>query len=95
MILAGLIVALGVVIDDAVIDAERIMRRLEARNDGSGASIAGIVFQSTLETRSASVYAMVIVMLAVTRSSSWAAFRVRSSSHSRWPTCSRSPLRCW
>src|SRR6266850_1759869 len=66
MILAGLIVALGVVIDDAVIDAERIMRRLEARNDGSGASIAGIVFQSTLETRGASVYAMAIVMLAVT-----------------------------
>src|SRR3989449_289353 len=64
MILAGLIVALGVVIDDAVIDAERIMRRLEAR--GSGASIAGIIFQSTLETRSASVYAMAIVMLAVT-----------------------------
>src|SRR6267142_350421 len=66
MIMAGLIVALGVVIDDAVVDAERIMRRLEARNDGSDASIAGIIFQSTLETRSASVYAMAIVMLAVT-----------------------------
>src|SRR5439155_1175067 len=57
---------LGVVIDDAVIDTEKIMRRLEARNDGSDASIAGIVFQTTLETRSASVYAMAIVMLAVT-----------------------------
>ena len=66
MIMAGLIVALGVVIDDAVVDAERIMRRLEARNDGSDASIAGIIFQSTLETRSASVYALAIVMLAVT-----------------------------
>src|SRR2546426_10504291 len=66
MIMPGLIVALGVVIDDAVVDAERIMRRLEARNDGSDASIAGIIFQSTLETRSASVYAMAIVMLAVT-----------------------------
>ena len=66
MILAGLIIALGVVIDDAVIDAERIMRRLEARNDGSEASIAGIIFQTTLETRGASVYAMAIVMLAVT-----------------------------
>ena len=66
MIMAGLIVALGVVIDDAVIDTEKIMRRLEARNDGSDASIAGIIFQTTLETRSASVYAMAIVMLAVT-----------------------------
>src|SRR5436309_1849316 len=65
MILAGMIVALGVVIDDAVVDAERIMQRLEARNPGSDASIAGIVFQTTLETRSASVYAMAIVMLAV------------------------------
>jgi len=64
MILAGLIVALGVVIDDAVIDAERIMRRLEAR--GSDTSIAGIIFETTLETRGASVYAMAIVMLAVT-----------------------------
>src|SRR6266480_164972 len=66
MIMAGLIVALGVVIDDAVIDTEKIMRRLEVRNDGSDASIAGIIFQTTLETRSASVYAMAIVMLAVT-----------------------------
>src|SRR5205809_1587942 len=66
MILAGLIVALGVVIDDAVIDAERIMRRLEARGSGSRASIAGIIFQTTLETRGASMYAMAIVMLAVT-----------------------------
>src|SRR5204863_314335 len=66
MIMAGRIVALGVVIDDAVIDTEKIMRRLEARNDGSDASIAGIIFQTTLETRSASVYAMAIVMLAVT-----------------------------
>src|SRR5947208_134994 len=63
---AGLIVALGVVIDDAVIDTEKIMRRLEVRNEGSDASIAGIIFQTTLETRSASVYAMAIVMLAVT-----------------------------
>src|SRR5204862_422814 len=51
---------------DAVIDTEKIMRRLEARNDGSDASLAGISFQTTLETRSASVYAMAIVMLAVT-----------------------------
>jgi len=65
MILAGMIVALGVVIDDAVVDAERIMHRLQAHHDGSGASIADIIFQTTLETRSASLYAMLIVMLAV------------------------------
>ncbi len=65
MILAGLIVALGVVIDDAIVGVERLMTRLRERKEGSGVSIATIIFETTLETRSPTVYAALIVILAV------------------------------
>ncbi|HJX15634.1 MAG TPA: efflux RND transporter permease subunit [Candidatus Deferrimicrobiaceae bacterium] len=64
MILAGLVVALTVVIDDAVVDQERLMQRLRGRTEG-GASTAAIVFETTLEMRSTTLYAALIVMLAV------------------------------
>ena len=48
MILAGLVLALGVVIDDAVVDVEKLMRRLRAREAG-GRSTASVVLQATLE----------------------------------------------
>ena len=65
MILAGLVVALAVVIDDAVVDVEMLLRRLRERKEG-GASIATIIYETTLETRSAATYATLIVILAVT-----------------------------
>jgi CzcA family heavy metal efflux pump len=64
MILAGLVVALAVVIDDAVVDQERLMRRLRERTEG-GVSAKAIVHETTLETRSPTFYAALIVMLAV------------------------------
>jgi CzcA family heavy metal efflux pump len=65
MVFAGLIVALGLVIDDAIVDVERVMRRL--RDGGSsGASVWTIVYETTLETRSAVIYATLIVILALT-----------------------------
>jgi CzcA family heavy metal efflux pump len=63
MILAGLVVALAVVIDDAVADVETLLRRLRER---SGASVAAIIYETTLQTRSAALYATLIVLLAVT-----------------------------
>jgi CzcA family heavy metal efflux pump len=65
MILAGLVVALAVVIDDAVVGLERSIRRLRERKEG-GASIMAIVYDTTLETRGATVYATLIILLAVT-----------------------------
>jgi len=65
MILSGLVVALAVVIDDAVADVETLLRRLRERKQG-GASVATIIYETTLQTRSAALYATLIVILAVT-----------------------------
>ncbi len=66
MVLAGLVVALGIVIDDAIVGVDKVMGRLRARKEGSGESISSIIHAATLETRSATVYAALIVVLAVT-----------------------------
>jgi CzcA family heavy metal efflux pump len=65
MILAGLIVALGVIIDDAVGDVAKLMQRLR-EGDTGGASVLTIIYETTLRTRSAVIYATLIVILAVT-----------------------------
>ncbi|UCH82161.1 MAG: efflux RND transporter permease subunit [Nitrospiraceae bacterium] len=64
MMLAGLVVALGVVIDDAVVDVEKILGRLRKRNEGR-ASIMSIIRDRELEMRRPSVFAALIVLLAV------------------------------
>lgn len=65
MILAGLVVAAGVVIDDAVVDVDTLLERLRARKEGSGASIASIIYETTLDSRRVALYASLIVILAV------------------------------
>ena len=64
MILAGLIIALGEVVDDAIIDVENIMRRLR-QNAGmaSPQSAFRVVFDASLEVRSAVVYGSLVVVL--------------------------------
>src|SRR5258708_11731007 len=58
MTLAGLVIALGAVVDDAIIDVENITRRLrEERLSGGGESIARVVLRACLEVRSPIVYA--------------------------------------
>ena len=67
MVLAGLVIAVGVVVDDAIIDVENIWRRLkEARLDGSTVSTARIVLEASLEVRRAIVYATIINIVAIT-----------------------------
>ena len=66
MVLAGLVIALGAVVDDAIIDVENIMRRLrQHRREGSDRSTAAIVLEASLEVRSAIVYATLILLIAV------------------------------
>jgi Cu/Ag efflux pump CusA len=66
MVLAGLVVAIGVVVDDAIIDVENVVRRLrQARAEGSTASTFTIVLNASVEVRSAITYATVINVIAV------------------------------
>ena len=65
MILAGLVIAVGVVVDDAIIDVENIVRRLrQARREGSTKSTAAIVLDASLEVRGPIVYATLIIIAA-------------------------------
>ena len=66
MVLAGLVVAVGVVVDDAIIDVENIVRRLrQARAGGSTASTFRIVLNASVEVRTAITYATLINVIAV------------------------------
>jgi CzcA family heavy metal efflux pump len=66
MTLAGFVIALGIVVDDAILDVENIMRRLRiARRGGDTRSTARIVLDASLEVRAPIVYATLIVVAAV------------------------------
>ncbi len=64
MVLAGLVIALGEVVDDAIIDVENIVRRLRQNAlMPSPRNRFAVVLDAALEVRSAVVYATLIVML--------------------------------
>jgi CzcA family heavy metal efflux pump len=64
MVLAGLAIALGEVVDDAIIDVENIVRRLRLnRKSANPESPFQVVLNASLEVRSAVVYASLIVAL--------------------------------
>ncbi len=66
MTLGGLAIAIGVVVDDAVIDVENIVRRLrENRRSSRPRPFARVVLDATLEVRGAVVYATFAVILVV------------------------------
>ncbi len=61
MILAGLVIALGAVVDDAIVDVENIVRRLrQHRNENTGVSTPRVVFDASLEVRGVIVYSTLI-----------------------------------
>ena len=61
MVLAGLVLALGAVIDDAIIDADNFARRLR---QGTGKSTARTLLDASFEMRSPLLFATAIVLLA-------------------------------
>jgi len=66
MILAGLLIAIGIIVDDAISDVENITRRLrEQRGQGSDRSRVSIILEASLQTRSVMIYATLIILLAV------------------------------
>jgi CzcA family heavy metal efflux pump len=66
MVLAGLVIALGLVIDDAVVDVEHIVRRLrQNRREDNPRSAEGVILEASAEIRGTLFFATLIIMLAV------------------------------
>jgi CzcA family heavy metal efflux pump len=66
MVLAGIGIAVGAVVDDAIIDIENIVRRLrQFRKEGSKKSNLKVILDASLEVRHPIIYATIIIMLAI------------------------------
>ena len=64
MTLGGLAIAIGELVDDAVVGVENVFRRLKQnRAAGDKASVLQVIAAATLEVRSAIVYATLIIVL--------------------------------
>jgi HME family heavy-metal exporter len=64
MTLGGLAIAIGELVDDAVVGVENVLRRLQlARKSGQPVDTVGIIAGATLEVRSAILYATLIIVL--------------------------------
>jgi CzcA family heavy metal efflux pump len=65
MTLAGLVIALGAVVDDAIIDVENIVRRLrQNRLAGRKTSTSSVILEASMEVRSPIIYATLIIFAA-------------------------------
>ena len=66
MSIAGLVMALVVIIDDAVIDVDSYARRIRERQaSGEGPSVARTFLGAALEMRSAAAYALLIALVSI------------------------------
>lgn len=66
MVIAGFAIALGAVVDDAIIDVENITRRLRLNAAlDSPEPVAQVILRASLEVRSSIVYATAIVIVAI------------------------------
>ena len=66
MVLAGVVIALGVIVDDAIIDSQTIAHRLREHRPGDETrSTASLVLEGLLEAHSSIIYATLIALLAI------------------------------
>jgi Cu/Ag efflux pump CusA len=65
MVVAGFVVAIGVIVDEAITSTSRTLERLRASGDGDGeASRLAVITQATVDVRVPVVYASLIILLA-------------------------------
>jgi CzcA family heavy metal efflux pump len=67
MVLAGFVIALGAVVDDAIVDVENIVRRLRGhlRSGGSVVLLGKIILEASFEVRHAIIFASLIEIMAL------------------------------
>ncbi|HJW89721.1 MAG TPA: efflux RND transporter permease subunit, partial [Anaerolineales bacterium] len=66
MVLAGLVIALGLIVDDAVVDIEHIMQRLrQNRRDGGFKSAESVILRASAEMRGVLLLATLVTLLAI------------------------------
>ncbi|HEY7686530.1 MAG TPA: efflux RND transporter permease subunit [Gemmatimonadales bacterium] len=66
MVLAGLVISLAVVVDDAILGVDAMLQRLRRRREtGAHESAVSIVIDAALEMRAPMLYATLILLLAV------------------------------
>ena len=67
IVLAGLLASLGVVIDDAIMDIDHIIRAVREQGSGrSGEATLKVIADAAAESRSAIIYATLILLVAAT-----------------------------
>jgi Cu/Ag efflux pump CusA len=65
MVLAGLVIALGIIVDDGIVDIQNIVTRLRKnQQDGNPESTEKVILDATAETRWAIFFATLIILLA-------------------------------
>jgi len=66
MVLAGLVISLGIIIDDAVVDIEHIMQCLRQNHlDGNPRSIKNVIVDALIEVRGSLFFTTLITLIAV------------------------------
>ena len=65
MVVAGLLVAIAVVVDDAIVGADNIRRRLREAGDGTASPIWRVIASASTEIRGPMLYATLIIVIAV------------------------------
>jgi Cu/Ag efflux pump CusA len=65
MVVAGCLLAIAAIIDDAIHDVDNILRRLRQTHDAAGAHNLNVIVKAALEVRGPMLYATIVILLIV------------------------------